>query len=70
MTLVTREVQSYTPEQVRDVLLNAIAVVTELEVPAGLKAEAFRAAVQMFSAKRIEQTQLGAGIVPNGLGGR
>lgn len=67
MTVVQQEKHNYTTEQVREHVLEAIGMVQELDPPEDLRVEAFKAAVNMLSAKRIEVVDTGSAL---GLVGR
>ncbi len=65
------EAHHNTPEEVRGWLLDAIAVVSELEVPKDLRVAAFEKAYASLSAKQItyEQLEMTAGsLLGNGRG--
>ena len=50
--------QHYTPEEVREHVLAAVAIVVELEVPRELREAAFKCAYQSLSAKQITYEQI------------
>ena len=52
-----REVLNNTPEQVRQYLADALALVDELEVPSDLREAVFLNAVSLISSKRLEIPQ-------------
>ena len=48
-----REIPSFTYEQVRGVIDNAVTVVSDLEIEGDLRVPAFSAACNLFAAKQI-----------------
>ena len=62
MSVAVSETRVWTFDQAKAVVVEAIAVVTEAGVPDDLRVEAFKAAVQLVSAKRQELAAPASGL--------
>lgn len=65
MILQKKEIQNYTADEVRDHLVNALNLTTELDPPADLRVPVFNQAVGLLSGKQIIVEQMQQS--PNGL---
>lgn len=55
--MTRQEIPNNTPEQVRDYLQQALALVDELDIPAHLEVAAFEQAVGLIAGKQIVMVQ-------------
>lgn len=69
--MLTRETPHNTPEQVREYLEGALAIIADLELEDDLRVPAFMKAVDLLSAKQIFYEQAGPlppnMVIPRGL---